>query len=144
MTRSRWIIAAACGIVLAAGLAVLLVLSLRAPAIPIGSANGDFEHDCCGRLRLRDGRMLLGDKLEVRYAIDRDEKGPFILPSVYSGPWEENGFETDGSRPALKLRLDKLPMPGTIELYGGRKIYVFKRKVFRLPVPAGGASKAAP
>jgi hypothetical protein len=141
MGSSRWIIAAAAGIALAA-LGAIALPFLREPAIPIQSANGDFEHDCCGKLRLRDGRMMLGDKLDIGYAIDRDAKGPFILPSVYSGPWEDNGFETDGSRPPLKLRLDKLPAPETIELYSGGKTYVFKRKRFVLPVAASAAAAA--
>ncbi|HEX8225894.1 MAG TPA: hypothetical protein VF605_18975 [Allosphingosinicella sp.] len=92
------------------------ILLLR-PAPASGLENGRFESDCCGTLELRDGEMLLNDRHTVRYDLGRDSQGPYLLPrTYYVGGLDARGFEVDGTRPALKLRLDRLPAPRTIRL----------------------------
>jgi hypothetical protein len=129
--RVRWI-GAAIGL---AGLSLLLLYLLRTPGLPADSANGSYVHDCCGTFQLDDGRMIIGEKHKVGYSMGRDEAGPYILPTTFVGPWEERGIESDGGRPPLKLRLDRLPRPNRIELTDGRRTWVFKRKAFRLRAP---------
>jgi len=91
--------------------------------------NGTFENDCCGTLRLVDGKMLLNDAQDVRYTVGRDAKGPYILPDTFVGIVQYQGFEVDGTRSTRKLRLDRLPQPTRIALYEGVGVtpYVFGR-----------------
>lgn len=121
---ARWKIGAA-GIV-----AVLLATwaFLDRPALPPGPEDGLFANDCCGTLELRNGAMILNDKRATRYTLGRDAHGPYVLPEAYIGGYEQVGFEVDGSRPVARLRLDRLPHPTRIQLYGYGKAYIFKRK----------------
>jgi hypothetical protein len=104
--------------------------------IPIGRAgheNGVFENNCCGTLELRDGTMILNGKPSIRYTVGLDARGPYILPRAYVGSFEQIGFEIDGARPATRLRLDRLPRPSSILLYGGGKPYIFARNDYVRP-----------
>jgi hypothetical protein len=116
--------------------AVLLLFGflLLRPAPAGGAENGAFTADCCGTLRLEDGRMLLNGKQSVRYTVGRDGQGPYVLPVTYVGAFEDLGFEVDGTRPTVKLRLDRLPAPGGITLYHGTKPMVFRREANSLPL----------
>ena len=131
MTRRGWICAGTM-LVLATCLATLLALRQR--GLPASAADGSYVNDCCGKMVLSDGTLILGDKGErsVSYVVEKDEKGPFILPKFYVGPWENRGFQIDGSRPALPLRLDRLPAPTTIQLYDYPKSYLFRRQSLKL------------
>lgn len=122
--RGRLAIASALAI-LAAGTAVLL---LRGSNPSIHAANGVYDNDCCGPLILRDGRMQLGPSKSVDYEVGSDEAGPYILPKTYVGTWEDRGFELDGSRAPLKLRLDTLPKPTGIEVPAATGSRRFMRK----------------
>jgi hypothetical protein len=114
----------------AAGVAALaLFLFLHRPTAPGGRENAIFENDCCGTLELRDGAMVLNGKQNVAYVVGRDGRGPYILPHVYVGAYEDIGFEVDGTRPATRLRLDRLPRPSSILLYAGARPFLFKSKV---------------
>jgi hypothetical protein len=116
----------------AAFAAVALLLAYLVLGGPLGadhSENGAFANDCCGTLQLADGQMVLNGKPSVRYAVGRDRTGPYVLPSTYVGPYEDRGFEIDGSRPAMRLRLDRLPRPTKIALRGERKLFVFKAQL---------------
>src|SRR5665213_3112351 len=106
MTRWGWITAAVTSVV-----AALLLALLREPRLPADAANGSYDNDCCGKIVLSDGTLFLGDKGErsVSYVVQRDKKGPFILPKFFVGTWEDRGFQIDGSRPAVPLRLDRIP-----------------------------------
>jgi hypothetical protein len=53
-----------------------------------------------------------------------------------SGAVEDQGFEADGTRPPLKLRLDGMPHPNRLVLYAGRISYIFSRN--GAGVPASG------
>jgi hypothetical protein len=130
MSVGRWIGAAA-----AAGAAVGLgLLLLGGPGAEARAANGTYWNDCCGTVELRDGRMVLGEKpaagkqVSVGFVVERDSAGPYVLPERFVGTWEDNGFEVDGSRPPLKLRLDALPGPSRIELPSVRGSYSFERQ----------------
>jgi hypothetical protein len=127
MNAKRWIIAvAAVALIAAAGLAAWFLL--LAGRDTDGVENGVYANDCCGTVRLEGGSLALNDGQRVRYTVERDAAGPYVLPAYYVGAVEDRGLEVDGTRPALKLRLDRLPQPGTILLYAGRITYVFKRK----------------
>jgi len=121
---SRWKIGAA-------GIAAVAILAtwafLHRPAVPAGQENGVFANDCCGTLELRDGAMILNDKQATRYTLGRDARGPYVLPQAYVGGYEQIGFEVDGSRPVARLRLDRLPYPSRIQIYGYGKAYIFNR-----------------
>lgn len=130
MSAGRWIGAAFVALA-AAGLGLFFFLPSKSPAL---SANGVYENDCCGEVSLKDGRMVLNDKKFVTYVVGRDEAGPYILPKTYVGTWEDRGFEIDGSRPPIKLRLDRLPKPARIEIPAARGSYRFERKTWRNPL----------
>src|SRR3954453_24060496 len=120
----RWIIA---GIVAAAGIgALLLVLVFNEPVVKAGE-NGTFANDCCGTIQLADGKMLLNDQQTVGYTVAKDAKGPYVLPYTYVGVVRDEGFEMDGTRSTIKLRVDKLPWPNRIVIYWRLKPYIFTR-----------------
>jgi len=123
-----------------AAAALLLLFFLPAPGMRADAANGSYAHDCCGTFQLDDGLMIIGEEHRVSYSLGRDEAGPYILPDTYVGPWEERGIESDGGRPPLKLRLDRLPRPNRVVMTDGRRSWVFKRKTFKLRAPAGRSS----
>ena len=66
---------------------------------------------------------------DVRAALKADQAGPYVLPAAYVGTWEDRGFEVDGTRKAVKLRLDAIPQPTRIDLPAARGWYRFDRKV---------------
>jgi len=118
----RWIIAS---MVVAAGVVVLLlVFVFNEPVVKAGE-NGTFANDCCGTIKLSDGKMLLNDKQTLRYTVAKDAKGPYILTYTYVGVVRDEGFEMDGTRSTIKLRLDRLPRPTRIVLYEGLRPYIF-------------------
>ena len=126
----RWIIAgvgAGCIVLL---LLVFLLVFPHKPAVPMGE-NGTFANDCCGTVRLIDGKMVLNESATVRYRVERDAQGPYILPRSYVGVREYEGFDIDGTRQVLMLRLDKLPEPSSIMLHEGRASFVFTRQKAR-------------
>jgi hypothetical protein len=121
----RWIIV---GMVGAGTVALLCFLVwLHQPVVKSGE-DGTFANDCCGTIKLTNGKMLLNDQQTVRYAVKRDAAGPYILPYTYVGVVPYEGFDVDGTRSILKLRFDKLPAPTSIELYDGSKPYRFTRR----------------
>lgn len=127
MIRRHWIIVGMLG----AGAAALLVLLAlpRHPRQKFGE-DGVFANDCCGTIKLADGTMLLNDMQDVRYTVEKDGKGPYLLPDRFVGVMRYQGFEVDGTRSTIKLRLDRLPHPTSIELYEGVGVtpYVFVRR----------------
>jgi hypothetical protein len=134
MRHGRAMLVAAVAAVAAVGGGVVL---LR-PAPASGLENGRFEADCCGTIELRDGEMLLNDRQTVRYDVGRDAEGPYLLPrTYYVGGLHAQGFEVDGTRPAEKLRLDRLPGPATIVLPADGGDFLMKRELARAR-PAGG------
>lgn len=128
MTKWIWSIVALIG----AGAAALLFLLVpsHGPQQKFGE-NGTFANDCCGTIKLADGMMLLNDTQSVRYTVGKDAKGPYILPEAFVGIMRYQGFEVDGTRSIIKLRLDRLPQPTGIELYEGvgSTPYVFARRL---------------
>jgi hypothetical protein len=132
MGRRGWI--GIGGAAAVAAVALGLVLSAGSGSSAAG-ADGSYAHDCCGKMVLRDGRMVLGDVRTVGYVVEEDEAGPYLLPESYVGVWEERGFEIDGSRPPVKLRLDRIPKPTTIDVPANRGTRRFERKAFRAPRP---------
>jgi hypothetical protein len=126
MDKKRWIIAVAAALlVAAAGFAAWFLLAHRGTN---GAENGVFAADCCGTVRLESGSLALNEAQNVGYTIGRDAGGAYLLPAYYVGVVEDQGFEVDGTRPALKLRLDRMPHPQRIALTTGHITYVFSRK----------------
>lgn len=120
------------GVGASAGVAALAAaLLLSKPAMSADIANGLFAHDCCGTLSLQNGRMILNQAKSVRYKIAHDGAGLYIIPETYVGPFEYKGFEVDGTRRPVKLRLDNSSRPQSIVLIEGRTPFVFKRKEYR-------------
>jgi hypothetical protein len=119
-----WIIAGLVG----TGIVVLLLLVVLSnkPVVKAGE-DGTFANDCCGTIKLSDGKMLLNDQQTVRYTVAKDAKGPYILPYTYVGIVLDEGFEVDGTRSTVKLRLDRLPDSTRIVLYEGLRPYIFTR-----------------
>jgi hypothetical protein len=97
------------------------------PSSPEDQANGLFANDCCGDVQLRDGVLSVAE-ISIGYTVGRDATGPFVMPERFVGTWEDRGIQIDGSRPAVKLRLDRLPAPRAIRLYDFGRSYVFRRK----------------
>ena len=128
MTRWNWITVGLIGAVTVALLCFLIWL--REPAVKAGE-DGTFANDCCGTIKLADGKMLLNDQQIVRYTVARDGAGPYLLPHAYVGVVPYEGFDVDGTRSILKLRFDKLPAPTSIELYDGSKPFRFTRPTSR-------------
>ena len=127
MRHGRAILVAALAAV--AAVAVGWGFFLLGPAPASGIENGRFEADCCGTLELRGGEMLLNGRQAVRYAVGRDSAGPYLLPrTYYVGGLDDRGFEVDGTRPPLKLRLDRLPRPERIVLPADGPDFLMKRK----------------
>jgi hypothetical protein len=125
----RWKIGAA-GIVVVALTALVL---LSRPSAPRGLENGSFVNDCCGSLRLQDGALILNGKEATRYTVGRDARGAYVLPRRYVGGMDNIGFEIDGSRPATKLRLDRIPNPTNVLVPGGRATFIFERRPGAFP-----------
>jgi len=119
-----WILAGAAALAALGGGGLLL---FRGPP-PSQGEEGVFESDCCGTVTLAKGRLALNGGQSVRYDVARDAKGPYILPHTYVGALEDQGFEVDGTQPAQKLRLDRLPAPRAIQLPMGARAFVFRRK----------------
>jgi hypothetical protein len=116
-----------------AGAALLAALAggglLLFPGTPPSQGEeGTFENDCCGTVTLAKGRIALNGGQSIRYRVARDARGPYVLPGTYVGALEDQGFEVDGTQPAQKLRLDRLPAPQAIELPLGTRAFVFRRK----------------
>jgi hypothetical protein len=127
----------AAGAIAVALLAAFILV--RIPAAKAELENGVFENNCCGTLELRNGTMILNGKPTIRYTVGQDARGPYVIPRAYVGSFEQIGFEVDGARPATRLRLDRLPRPSRILLYGGSKPYLFERNDYVRP--AASASR---
>ncbi|TCP99568.1 hypothetical protein C8J46_103456 [Sphingomonas sp. PP-F2F-A104-K0414] len=112
----------------AAGIVLLTFLSvfLHEPVVD-ARANGLFENDFSGTIKLADGKMLLNDQQTISYIIGSDAYGPYILPRVDVGVASDQGLDVDGTRSVRKLRLDRLPSATKLTLHEGLTPYVFKR-----------------
>jgi len=101
---------------------------LDEPKLAVSSANGAYTNACCGTIVLRNGDLTLADRQDVRYEVEQDKTGPYVLPVAFVGVLDGNGFQVDNGRQPLKLRLDRTPNPTRIELTDLRRSYVFERQ----------------
>ncbi len=122
---NRLAILSGSGVLAAAAVAAFLLM--RGPP-PSSGEEGTFENDCCGTVTLAQGRLSLNGSQTIRYDVGRDAHGPYLLPRTYVGALEDQGFEVDGTQPARKLRLDRLPGPQAIQLPMGTRAFVFRKK----------------
>lgn len=114
--------------IIAVGLLLIASLAILLPNSAAGKGeNGTFINDYCGTITLTDGEMLLNGQRKIRYTVAQDADGPYILPRVYVGAVPDIGFDVDGTRSILKLRLDRLPAPTRIVLHEGLTPYIFNR-----------------
>jgi hypothetical protein len=125
MDGKKWIVVGGAAALAVAALLAGLLLARRGTD---GAENGIFANDCCGTVRLESGTLALNEAQNVHYTIGRDAAGAYLLPAYYVGVVEDQGLEVDGTRPPLKLRLDRMPHPQRIVLTTGRISYVFSRK----------------
>ena len=125
-TVSRgWIAAGAAALVIAVLTGIAAQRWTAAPEI----TGGTFANDCCGTLTLEGGRMILGEHQSVEFAVREDEAGMYLLPEAYVGAWEDRGFEIDGTRKPVKLRLDRLPEPSRIDIPAATGVRTFERRL---------------
>jgi hypothetical protein len=124
MDGKKWIVVGGAAALAVAALLAWLLLAGRGTD---GAENGVFANDCCGTVRLESGTLALNGAQNVHYTIGRDGAGAYLLPAYYVGVVEDQGLEVDGTRPRLKLRLDRMPHPQRIVLTTGRISYVFSR-----------------
>jgi hypothetical protein len=120
----RWITA----FLAVAGLALILFFTLLYEPVVKAGENGIFKNDLCGTIELSDGKMLLNGQRAIRYKVGRDAAGPYVLPRIYVGAVPDFGFDIDGTRSIIKLRLDRLPGPSRLTLQEGVTPYVFIRQ----------------
>ena len=118
--------ASAAAVMVGAASVAFLLLSQR--SAPAAAADGTYSHDCCGDLLIRDGRLILQDAKPVNFEVERDRTGQYLVPSIYVGTWEDRGFEIDGTRAPLKLRLNTGARLATIELPAMRGSRIFTRR----------------
>ena len=97
----------------------LYLLLWPIPKLPIGAANGVYANPCCKPIILRDGAMSF-EKHEVRYSIEEDKEGAYLLPEVYVGV-EPSGLQPDPRTYPLKLRLNEITHPDRLTLWGSDK-----------------------
>lgn len=89
-------------------------LSFSVPQLPLALANGSYGNPCCGRLTLKNGRMIVGAQ-EVSYVVESDKQGPYVLPTFYVGA-ASGGYVVRRDGQPLKLRLDNETHPTAMEL----------------------------
>jgi hypothetical protein len=98
------------------------------PKLPISTANGTYRNSCCGAVSLHDGIMTLNGQKRVRYIVEKDKGGAYVLPISYVGirQGHELQIEADGKYPLI-LRLNDLESPTGIELTDlkSRQVYTF-------------------
>ena len=94
------------------------ILIAGEPRLGIGVADGTYSNSCCGSLTLKNGVMTVESR-RVRYVIEQDKEGPYVLPAAYVGASEKR-FVIRPQGYALKLRLDRAANPRNIELIDDR------------------------
>ena len=88
-----------------------------APRLPIGTANGIYTNPCCGTVSLHDGVMTLNGQQRVRYVVEKDKGGAYVLPASYVGVRQGHELQAGAdSKYPLKLRLNDRAYPTQIEL----------------------------
>ncbi|WP_428333139.1 hypothetical protein [Novosphingobium sp.] len=105
----------------------LFTMPFSGPQLPLALANGSYVNECCGRLTLKNGRMIVGVE-EVSYVVESDKEGPYVLPTFYVGA-ASGGYVVRRDGQPLKLRLDNEAHPTTVELMDdtGGSIFSFHR-----------------
>lgn len=84
--------------------------------LPSDMADGTYASECC-IVELRGGDLVANGVDLVRYSVQQDDQGPYILPGTFVGT-EDGGIVLDGGRRVNKLRLDRLPNPTRISIPG--------------------------
>ena len=106
---------------------MLYILVAPAPKLPLKVADGTYFNPCCSELTLRAGIMSFGSN-EVRYAIERDKEGAYVLPEDYVGVDPDQGLLVERKHTPLKLRLDAKEYPTSVSVLGPNEEYRFARR----------------
>ena len=94
---------------------LLLYFLAFPPTEPIATANGRYTNPCCGSLVLRDGRITTSDNQFVRYVVEHDKRGRYIVPEGYVGA-SKRGIVIRRAGNPLKIYLEPSQPPQHIEL----------------------------
>ena len=106
---------------------MLYILVAPAPKLPLKVADGTYFNPCCSELTLRAEIMSFGSN-EVRYAIERDKEGAYVLPEDYVGVDPDQGLLVERKHTPLKLRLDAKEYPTSVTVLGPNEEYRFARR----------------
>ena len=72
--------------------------------------------------------MFFGKSQQVRYVVEHDKVGRYVLPAQYVGVIDGKQIFSDPSKSQMYLRLDDSTKPTAIELNGGLTTYEFRRQ----------------
>ena len=103
------------GILAFGGSGMAYALLRDPPRLPIEQANGVYVNGCCASVNLNNGQISSSHRL-MRYVIETDKKGAYVLPDHYVGISEENELQFDYDKSPLILRLDGTRNPTRIEM----------------------------
>jgi hypothetical protein len=98
------------------------------PRLPIEVANGVHASSCCGSFELRNGLMFFGKHQQIRYVVEHDKVGRYMLPAQYVRVIDGKQILADPSKSQMYLRLDDSTKHTAIELNGGSTSYEFQRQ----------------
>lgn len=124
MRRGKWITAGICAAVVSSW--IYIAVSPE-PTLPAGLADGVYENACCGALTLHRGEMHLAGQT-VRYVIQADKVGTYVLPAHYVGIVDGKTFDMEHDRPGEILRLDVRANPHTIDISARHATFRFSRR----------------
>lgn len=92
----------------------IFTVPMDAPRLPQSFADGTYAGDCCGKIHLQNGHMMVAGQ-RVSYVVERDKQGPYVLPPFYIGA-TIMGMVVNRDQHPLKLRLNDENRPTEIEL----------------------------
>ena len=102
------------------------------PNLDVACVNGTFSSPCCGTFVLKDGQFLVNNFKSVRYQVGQDKGGLYVLPAAYVGIRNGRDLTVDHYQYPLKLRLDNVDRPTSVELIGDSYGYVFTRRSIKV------------
>jgi len=99
------------------------------PKLPISSADGSFVNACCDTLLLKNGYILMSPDQTIRYSVEQDKVGPYVIPTWFVGVLDGNQVYVDCVKSPINLRLDNPNNPARIELTDLHITYSFVRQL---------------
>lgn len=98
------------------------------PRESVKAANGFYANPCCGTIALRDGQITTSDKRYMRYVVEHDKVGRYVLPETYVGATKRGVVFRRNGYP-INLYLDRTAPPQYIELTDDMtgEVFIFSR-----------------